>query len=150
MAASNRARDLVGNQAALQKLPDHRAHPLVHHQLGHDEQGQRQQEPGMHLDVDQEGHPDRVAPGAPTQHRQDQQRQPGEERDDDDPAEQELQRIAGQAGTPDDLVQRPAQDQREVVRILRLRLTSRRGAESGKETRLGAGRIRHRRVIAKS
>ena len=104
----------------------------------------------MHLDVDQEGHPDRVAPSAPLQYRQEKKRQPGEQRDDDDPAMQELQRVAGQAGAPDDLVQRSAQDQRKVVRILRLRLTSRRGAESGKETRLGAGRIRHGRVIAKS
>jgi hypothetical protein len=65
----------------------------------------------MHLDVDQEGHPDRGAPPSSTQRRQDQQRQPREERDDDDPAAQELQRVAGQVGPPDDLVQRSAQDQ---------------------------------------
>ena len=96
----------LGNQAAVEELPGHRAHPLVHHQLRHDEQGQRQQEPGVHLDVRQEGHPDRVAPRAPAQHRQDQQREPREERDHDDPAAQQLQRVAGQTSARDKLEQR--------------------------------------------
>ena len=72
----------------------------------------------MYLDVHQEGHPDRVTPDAPTQHRQDQQGKPREERDHDDPANQQLQRVAGQAGPSDKLVQRAAQDQREVVWVL--------------------------------
>ena len=60
------------NQAALQELPRHRAHPLVHHQLRHDEQGQRKQKPHVHIDVNQERHRDRVTPGAPAQDREDQ------------------------------------------------------------------------------
>jgi hypothetical protein len=41
----------VRNQAALEELPDHRAHPLMHDQLRQDEQGQRQQEAGVYLEV---------------------------------------------------------------------------------------------------
>ncbi len=106
------------DQIALEKLPDHGAHPLVHHQLGHDEQGQRQQKLYVHLDVEQEGHADRIAPGATAQHRQHQQGQPGDEREEHDPATHELQGIPGQVGPPHDLVQRPAQDHREVFAVL--------------------------------
>src|SRR2546430_4289735 len=49
----------------------------------------------------QERHGDRIAPRALFEHREDQQRQPGDERDDDDPATPELQRVAGQVGAPD-------------------------------------------------
>ena len=118
MAASNRAREPGRDQIALEKLPDHRAHPLVHHHLGHDEQRQRQQKLYVHLDVEQEGHADRIAPGASAQHRQHQQGQPGDEREEQDPATQELERIPGQVGPPHHLVQRPAQDHREVFAVL--------------------------------
>jgi hypothetical protein len=70
----------------------------------------------MDLDVQQEGYPDHGAANAPAPDLQDQQRQPVEQRDEDDPAAQELQRVAGQVGLPDDLVQRSAHDHGEVDR----------------------------------
>jgi hypothetical protein len=70
----------------------------------------------MDLDIQQEGYPDHGAANAPAPDLQDQQRQPGEQRDEDDPAAQELQRVAGQVGLPDDLVQRSAHDHRGVDR----------------------------------
>ena len=122
----------------------------MHHQLRKDEQGQCHEEAHMHLDVHQEGHSDRVAPRAPTQRRQDQQRQPQEERDDDDPATQELQPVAGEMSPADDLVQRSTEDQREVVGVLRPRVTSGRAAQGGKETGLGTDRVGHDMAISKT
>jgi hypothetical protein len=41
----------VRDQAAFQELPHHRTDSLVDHQLGHDQQRQRQQKTRLHLDV---------------------------------------------------------------------------------------------------
>jgi hypothetical protein len=65
------------------------------------------------LDVPQERDRDAVAHGTAGGERQDQQRQPGDGREDDDPARQELQRIAGQPRAPEQLVERPPEDERE-------------------------------------
>jgi len=78
----------LGNQAPVQELPGHRAHPLVHHQLRHDGQGQRQQKPGVTSMSTRKG----TLTASP-------------------------QRVAGQTGARDKLEQRSAQDQREVVRV---------------------------------
>jgi hypothetical protein len=124
----------VGNHAAVEKLPGQREHPLMHDQLRDDQHRQRQQEPGVRFDVLQEGNTDRAAPEVPAQGREDQQREPREERDGDDPAAQELQRIAAQMGALEHLEQRSAQDHREVVRVACLAF--RRGAKAGGEMTL--------------
>ena len=54
MAASNFARARVGYQAALHERIDDHAHALVDDQFSDDEQRQRQQETGVHIDVEEE------------------------------------------------------------------------------------------------
>ncbi len=109
----------VRDQAALQELPHHRAHPLVHDQFRHDQQRQRQQQAHVHLHVVEERQLDAPAPGVSLRDRQGQQRHPGQQRQHDDAAAQQLQRVSGQTRPPPELIQRPAEDQREVVRFLR-------------------------------
>ena len=100
----------------------------MHDELGHDEQRQGHQPPYVHFDVQEKWHGDGVAPRSPTEHRQDQQRQPGDERDEENPATPELQRIAGQVSSSNDLVERSTQDDREVVGIRERWLSRRRRA----------------------
>ena len=64
------------NQAALEKLPHHRAHALVNHQFRHDQQRQREQQTQVHVHIEEEWDSDLVPPGASSRHRQQQQRHP--------------------------------------------------------------------------
>jgi hypothetical protein len=63
---------------------------------------------------------------------------------------QEVQRVAGQVGPPDDLVQRSAQNQGEIVRIPGPRLGARRGEQAGDQTGLRPPGIGHGRVTARA
>ena len=77
----------------------------------------------MYLHVVEERQLDAFAPGVPFRDRQQQQRHPGQRGQHDDASKQQLlQRISGQARPPPELIQRPAQDQREVAGRLRKRV----------------------------
>ena len=71
------------------------------------------------LDVVEERQRHARSPGVPFHHRQDEQRHPGQRRQHDDAAAQQLQPVSGQMSPPQDLVQRPAEHQREINRVVR-------------------------------
>ena len=105
----------LGNQIAVEELPHHKTHALVHHKLRNDEQRHRHQKADMNLHVQQEGYGRAPAQRLSFQSREHQERQPGEQRDDDDALAHQLQRIAGQMRPAQKLEERPAQDEREVL-----------------------------------
>jgi hypothetical protein len=109
------------HQIALEEAMHQRPHALMHHELGDDQQRQGHQQPHVDLDVLEEGHLDGRAPRPPGQDRQHEQGEPGEGHGHDDAPAQELERIAHQVGPPGELEERPAQHQREIVRIRRHR-----------------------------
>ena len=102
---------------AFQELLHHGTHALVHHQLGNDQQGHRHQEADVNFHVQQEGHGHAPAQHLSFQGREHQERQPGKQRDDDDALAHQHQRIVGQMRPAQELEERPAQDEREVLRI---------------------------------
>jgi hypothetical protein len=87
--------------------------------LGRDEDGQGDEEPDVRLDVLEEGNRDRAAPGMARERRQQQQGDPGDAGQDQDAPAQQLQRISGEMGPPEQLVQRTAEHQGEVGRFVR-------------------------------
>ena len=84
------------------------------HQFRYDEQWKREQEPGMHVHVEEERHPDAIAPGVPSGDRQKQQRQPGNECQGNHATPHQVRRIAAKMCTPQELKERSAEDQREI------------------------------------
>ena len=72
----------------------------------------------MQLDVLQERQP-RAAPRVSLSDRKRQQRHPRQRRQDDEAAAEHLQYVSGETGAPPDLIERAAQDQREIGRLAR-------------------------------
>ncbi len=107
----------VRDQATLHELPHHQTHPLMDDQLRQDQQRQREQQARVHLHVEEERQPD-TAPRVPFRNRQRQQRSPGQQCHHDEAAPNQLQPVPGQTRPAPELIQRPAEDQREVLRIL--------------------------------
>ena len=85
------------------------------HDLGHDEQGQGQEEARLRFEVLQEREPD-PRQRLPLQDRQDEERHPGQQGDGHDPPPQEIEGRLHQPAAQEELVERPAQHEREVVR----------------------------------
>ena len=102
----------------LQELPDHEAQALVHDQLRSDQQRQRDEKADMRVHVEQKGHCCGAAQRLPFHHRQQQERHPGKQREEDETSAHELERIAGQMRPTQQLEERPAQDKREVLQGL--------------------------------
>ena len=74
----------LGNQIAVEELPHHKTHALVHHKLRRDEQRHHHQKTDMNFHVQQERYGRAPAQRVSFQSREHQERQPGEQRDDDD------------------------------------------------------------------
>ena len=110
----------LGDQIAVQELLHHRPHAPVHHQLGNDQQRQRHQEADMYFHVQQERHGRAPAQQLPFQSREQQQRQPGEQRDDEDALAQQLSASSGQVRPAQKLEKRPAQDERKILGLLKI------------------------------
>ena len=129
--------DLVGHEALRGELADHDQHALVDDAFRQISSGARPgSAPARRSRTGTERRrPCRWPCRRPTQ---DQQRQPGEEGNEHDPPAHQLERVTGQAGAPEQLEQRTAEDQREV---LRLRGLLRHGAIPGE--RYAARRARH-------
>jgi hypothetical protein len=89
----------------------------VHHKFCNDQQGDRQQEANMNFQVQQEGYGRVPAQQLSFQSRERQERQPYDQRDDDDASTHQHQRIVGQMRTTQKLEEWPAKDEREVLRI---------------------------------
>ena len=121
-----------GDQIAFQELLHHETHAPVHDKLGNDQQGHRHQEADVNFQVQQERHGRAPAQQLPFQSGEHQERQPGKQRDDDNTPPHQPQRIVGQMRPTQKLEERPAQDEREVLRI--------RGENSAETPALFAGR----------
>jgi hypothetical protein len=79
----------------LQELPHHEAQALVNYQLRSDKQRQRDEKAYMNFHVEQEGYCCGAAQRLPFHNRQQQERHPGEQREEDEASVHELERIAG-------------------------------------------------------
>ena len=77
---------------AFHELRDYGTDAKMHHQLGDDQDGQRDQEADVRLDVVEERNPYRAAQRMARERRQQQQRQPCDAGDDQHPPAQQLQR----------------------------------------------------------
>jgi hypothetical protein len=75
------------------------------------------QEADVNLHVQQKRHGRTAAQHLSLQGRQHQERQPGQQRDDEDALAHQQQRVVGQVRPAQKLEERPAQDQREVRRL---------------------------------
>ena len=134
------------DDAPLHELRDDRADALMHDQLGGDQDRQRDEETDVRLDVVEERDPDRAARAHARERRQQQQRQPGDARDDQHPPAQQLQRVSGQVRAAEKLEQRTAEHQREVRLFLQDRgLGHPISSRVTRQTRRGAGRTKKRR-----
>ena len=101
--------------------------------LGQDEQGECHEEPDLRLQVLQERYP--AAAESPSLERgQDEERQPGDQGDRDDAPVDEIERRARQARSQEELVQRPAQDERELFGIGRFGVIARRASPACRST----------------
>ncbi len=125
----------IRNQPAIEELPHDGAHPLVHRQLGQDHQRQREQQPDVQFHVVEQRQRDCCAPGAALCDRQHQQRHPRQQHCHQHAPVEQLQGVVGQARPAPELIQRPAEDQREVGRVLQDRFVA--GDGSGGAHRWG-------------
>ncbi len=108
------------DEAAFHELGHQWPHAPVEHQFCHNQQRHRYQNAGVRLDIVEERQRDAVAPRAPFHDRQHQQRHPRQPGEHDDAAAQQLQRIAGEAGPPPELIERAPEHQGEFLRFGRL------------------------------
>ena len=76
---------IVGHQATLHKSSHYKAHSAVNYQFRHDQQWKREQEPSVHVHVEQERHLDAITPRVSFRDRESQQRNPGNECEGDHP-----------------------------------------------------------------
>ena len=109
---------VLGDQISFPELLQQGAHALVHDELGNDQQRQGHQEADVNLHVQQKGYSRTAAQHLPLQGREHQERQPGKQRDDEDALTHQQQRIVGQVRPAQELEERPAEDEREVRRVL--------------------------------
>ncbi len=86
----------------------------MHHDFREDQERQGHQEAHVRLDVPQERHR-HSAPGPALDHRDHEQRQPGEQRDEREAAPEQVERRLHHPGAPEELVQRAAEHEREVL-----------------------------------
>lgn len=113
-----RPRDLR-NQLAPQELLQHGSHASVHYQLGGDHERDCQQVTDLDLHVQEEGHGRRSGQESPLERGEHREWQSREQRYDDDASPEQVERVAGQVRATKELVQRSAEDQREIHRLLR-------------------------------
>jgi hypothetical protein len=90
--------------------------PAMDHDLGCDEQGESEEETCLRFQVLHEWECD-SRHGLPLEGRQDEERQPGQQREGQDPPPQEIEGRSEQPAAQEELVQRPAQDEREVAGV---------------------------------
>ena len=107
----------LGNQLTFQEYFNHGSHALVHQEFGTDQQGQRHQEADVNVHVLQERDGRTAAQQLPVQGRTQEERQPAEQRDDDNALAQELEMIVGQMGPAQKLEERAAQDEGKIRRF---------------------------------
>ena len=106
---------LFGNQVPFEELLQQRTQPSVHDQFGRNQQGERRQIADVDFHVEQEGDPNTAFQQPSFDCRKDEERQPGKCGDDDDPPADHQQRVVGKVRPAENLEERPAQDEREVL-----------------------------------
>ena len=110
-----KSRHVFGDDdAPLDELRHHGADAKMDDQLGRDQDGQRDQEPNVYLDVVEERNRDGASQRMACERRQQQERHPCDTRDDQHPPTHQLQRISGQLRSPEQLIQRTTEHQGEV------------------------------------
>ena len=109
------------DDSLLDEEPHGRGQPPMNQDLGHDEQGEGQEEARLRFQVLQEREPG-PGHGLPLQGRQDEERQPGQQGEGQDPPLQEIEGRLRQPAAQEELVERPAQDEREVGGVGRIRV----------------------------
>ena len=114
MAASSLRLGRFRDQITVHELPHDQAHALVNDRLRQDQERQRDQQAQVNVHVVQERHGDAIAPGEPLA------------MDNSNSGSQAsiihtmtrrlriLQRVPGESRAPPELIQRPAENQREV------------------------------------
>ena len=107
---------MLGNQIAIQELLHQQTHAPVHHQFGTDQQGDRHQEFDVNFHVHQERDGHTAAYQLSFQCREQQEWQPGQQRDDDDAFARQFQRVVGQMRPKEELEKWPPMDEREIRR----------------------------------
>ncbi len=100
-------------------MTDKETHPLVHNQLGSDQKWQRHQVTDVDFYIEQEWYDRTPTESVLFQNRENQERQPSDERNGDDTAPRQHHRVIGQMRTTQKLEQWPAQDEREIRRVLK-------------------------------
>ena len=98
------------------ELPHYLQHPPVHGEFGTDQQGHRNKKAHVSFDVEQERDVYVVANHIAVPNGEQQQRQPGDRRKDDDTSPQQRQRIVRQVRPAQQLEQRATHDDGEVRR----------------------------------
>jgi len=94
-----------------------RSRAPVHDQFGNDQQRHRQEKADVHLRVLQKRHHDAAAHHLALERGQHQQRQPGDRSNDNDALPHHHQRVVGEVRPTQELKQRAAQDERELLRM---------------------------------
>jgi hypothetical protein len=122
-AAPRRGQDLLeprtvplADDPSFQELPHGGRQPLVHDQLGHDQERQGEEESDLHLDVLEEGHLD-AAQGLSLKRRENQERRPCHDGQEDHPSLQPVEGWPKDARAQEELVERPSEHEREVSRL---------------------------------
>jgi hypothetical protein len=104
------------DDAGVHELLDHAPDPVVHHDLGQEQDRHSDEKADVDREIVEERHrhpAERVAlPEA-----QPQQGQPGDRRDADHPPRQELQCRSGQEHTPPELIERAPEHEREIAEV---------------------------------
>src|SRR6185369_4864181 len=99
----------------LEELPHDKTHALVHNQLGEDQERQCEEEAQLRFDIIEKRHSDTAAHRSAGERGEGDQRQPGGERDYSDTPAHEVERVAREMPAANQLVQRPAENEREVL-----------------------------------
>ena len=106
-----------GNQPAFQELPHYRPQALMHHEFRGDQQGYRHEKADVDLQVQQEGYSRKSLEKTPFESGEPQQRQPCEQRDEENTLSHQHQCIVGQVRPEQKLEEWSAQHKREVCGV---------------------------------
>ena len=101
----------VGNQVAREELHQNTPHADVNDELRHDEKRQGEEKPRVDFYAEEKGGVDDSLPRSPLPRREQQQRQPRDQHDDENAPMDQRQGIVGKARPAKQLIQRAAQDE---------------------------------------
>jgi len=104
----------LGNDVPFAKQLNHRAHAPVHHQLGDDEQRQRDEEANVQLQIEHKGHGHGALRRLALEQRDHQQRKPRDQNEDGHALAHQREGVIRKVRAAQELEQRSAEHQREI------------------------------------